>query len=182
MIGEREQWTTDERGQFVVLSATVVAVALGAVLLTYVHLGAHPDVRTDPSLSDRLTDGDRVLSVAVHEATGDVPREYGWSNRAGAATVVRDRINASRDRLADAHVESGVVYRTRYNRTAARAWADSQCPSGPDRQFGPCRADRGVVVQRRAGRTHVLAVAVDLSVTTERAAANVTHVFEPVER
>jgi len=174
--------TSRERGQFVVLAAAVVAVALAAVLLTYVHLGAHPDVRTAPSPADRLADGERVLSVAVHDAADGVPRHYGWSNRSGAVTVVRERINVTRDRLVDAHVDAGVVYRTRYNHTAATAFADTLCPDGPDRQFGPCRADRGVVVQRRAGRTHVLAVAVDISVHAEQATANVTHLLRPVER
>jgi hypothetical protein len=51
-----------------------------------------------------------------------------------------------------------------YNATRAATWRDRQCPNGPARQFGDCAADRGVVVQERAGDTHVLAVAFDVSV------------------
>jgi len=42
------------------------------------------------------------------------------------------------------------------------------------REFGPCRADRGVVVQERDDRTLVLAVAFDLTVVTERETTNLT--------
>nr|WP_254279967.1 hypothetical protein [Halomicroarcula marina] len=59
---------------------------------------------------------------------------------------------------------------------------DANCPSGPDRQFGDCAADRGVVVQERLGRTHVLGVAVDVTTTTERGETAVTAVLRPVER
>ena len=44
----------------------------------------------------------------------------------------------------------------------------ANCPGGPNRDFGPCEATDGVVVQERAGETVVLAVAFDVRVTTER--------------
>jgi len=53
------------------------------------------------------------------------------------------------------------------NATRAGAWATKNCPGGPARKFGPCERDGGLVVQERAGRTHVLAFAVDVTVTTD---------------
>jgi hypothetical protein len=72
--------------------------------------------------------------------------------------------------LISSRVESGTVYGVLYNRSAARAWAAAHCSEtrGPNRQFGACNASRGVVVQSRDGRTHVLAVAFDVRVTAER--------------
>ena len=72
-------------------------------------------------------------------------------------------------------------YRVTYNASAASDWAATNCPGGPGRQFGPCEVDRGVVVQERAGRTHVLAVALDVTVTTERGTYAVTLVVPAVE-
>ena len=72
-------------------------------------------------------------------------------------------------------------YRSASNASAATDWAATNCPGGSGRRFGPCEADRGVVVQERAGRTHVLAVAVDVTVTTERGTYAVTLVVPVVE-
>ncbi len=52
-------------------------------------------------------------------------------------------------------------------------------PHGPNRQFGGCQADRGVVVQNRDGETHVLAVAFNLRVTTELGWYEMTVVTTP---
>ena len=37
----------------------------------------------------------------------------------------------------------------------------------PRGEFGPCEADRGVVVQERVGRTHVVAAGFDVVVVTQ---------------
>jgi len=71
-------------------------------------------------------------------------------------------------------LREGVVYGIEYNESVAQAWGAEDCPGGPNRQFGDCEAIGGVVVQDRAGRTHVLGVAVDLRVTGEESASRST--------
>lgn len=66
------------------------------------------------------------------------------------------------------------------NESATRAWARENCPVGPNRQFGACRASDGVVVQERAGDTTVLAVAFDVRATTGRGTYEATVLVEVV--
>nr|WP_123537854.1 hypothetical protein [Halosimplex salinum] len=68
-----------------------------------------------------------------------------------------------------------------FNQTVAQRWASAECPGGSGRQFGPCEADRGVVVQERDDRTLVLAVGYDLDVTTEGEETQITTVLRAVE-
>ncbi|UPV98921.1 hypothetical protein M0R88_10300 [Halorussus gelatinilyticus] len=110
---------------------------------------------------------ERLLSRAVHDATSEATGEFAWDERAAAAAAVRDHLRPRLDALRSSRVESGTVYQVAYNRTAAAAWRDANCPGGPNRQFGACESDGGVVVQERAGGTHVLAVAFDVRVTTD---------------
>jgi hypothetical protein len=156
------------RGQVVLVAAAVVALALVPVLFSYLQLGYHDDVTASEQYTDPTRNAERFLERAVVDASDGVPADYNWGQRRAAVSEVRDRLAPRFDTLQAARVERGTVYRVRYNRSAARAYANEHCPGGPDRQFGPCRADRGVVVQHRAGETHVVAVAVDLTVTGER--------------
>jgi hypothetical protein len=170
-----------DRGQLVLVAAAVLAIALAPVVLAYLQLGYHADVAASGGYDDPVANAGDYLGRAVHEAAADVRSEYDWRARSDAVRAVRDRLNSNRSRLAEARVAAGTAYGTRYNDSAARAWAAANCPDGPNRQFGACEARRGVVVQERAGEAHVLAVALDVTVTTDRGSTEVTLVVPSVE-
>lgn len=166
---------TDGRGQFVLLAGLVVALALVAMLTAYLQLGYHADLVADGS-ERPVGDSADFLDRATFEATSPLRGEYAWSDRGEAVAAARDRLRSRLATLERARVVEGVVSRATFNATAASAWVARHCPSGPDRQFGPCVADRGVVVQERTDRTLVLAVAYDLNVTTDGGATRLTTV------
>jgi hypothetical protein len=154
------------RGQLVLLAAVALAAALVPMTLAYLQLGYHGDVGAAGVDDAPIRDAERVLDRALHDAVSGVPGEHAWANRTAAVTEVRSRLRSDLSRLNRSRVDTGTAYGVTYNRSRALVWTRESCPSGPDRQFGPCRADRGVAVQERAGRTHVLAAAFDLRVTT----------------
>jgi len=170
-----------DRGQLVLVSAAAVAIALAPLVLAYLQLGYHADVRASTDYDAPGENAQRFLDRAVGEAVDGIPADHDWAARDDAIEEVRDRLDSKRDRLATARVESGTAYGTDYNQTAAQAWADDNCPDGPDRQFGPCEAQQGVVVQRRDGRTHVLAVVLDVTITIERGTRTLTLAVRPAE-
>jgi len=163
-----------DRGQLVLLAAAVLAVALVPVLFAYLQLGYHGDVAASTDYESPARNAERFLDRAVHESRTGIPGNYSWRDRADAIDRVRTRLDGRLATLETARVESGTATQVDYNRTAARSWAGERCPGGPDRQFGPCEARQGVVVQERAGETHVLAVALDVTITTERGTRRVT--------
>jgi hypothetical protein len=157
-----------DRGQLVLVAAGVLAIALVPIVLAYLQFGYHADVRASVEYDDPERNAERVLERSVFEAVTGVRGEYDWWQRTGAARTVRDELRPRLETLRSARVEAGTAYEVSYNRTAAEAWATANCPSGPNRDFGPCEAEGGVVVQERAGESVVLAVAFDVRVTTER--------------
>ena len=170
----------NERGQLVLVAAVLVAVALAPVVLAYLQLGYHDDVRAASAVDEPTADTVRVLDRAVTRESESVPRNYPWDDRSAAVTAFRDDLAPVRSRLQTAEMERGTVIEITYNATAASAWQSTNCPSGPGREFGTCRTVRGVVVQERVDRTHVLAVGVDVTTTTERGETTVTVVVEGV--
>lgn len=170
--------TTRQRAQLVLAAAAVVAVALAPVVVAYLQLGYHADVTASEEFDAPDRNAERVLERAVHDAAADVPAEYAWDEREQAVDAVRADLEPRLDALRSSRVESGTVYQVEYNQSAAETWRQANCPSGPNRQFGPCEADRGVVVQERAGETQVLAVVFDVTVTTEDAEMRLTMVVE----
>lgn len=170
-----------DRGQLVLVAATLVAVALAPVVLAYLQLGYHGDVRATGAYDDPTADTVRVLDRSVTNVSGDVPRDYAWTEKESAVSTVRDELAPTRSRLRTATVKRGTVTEIRYNESAASAWQAANCPSGPDRQFGDCVADRGVVVQDRVDRTHVLAVAFDVTTTTSHGETTVTVLLRAVK-
>jgi len=164
----------------VLLAGVVVALALVAMLVAYLQLGYHADVRTASVDDDAAADGRSYLQRAVHDAARALRDGYAWSERGQAVTAMRDRLRPRIRALQRSRVESGVVFTTEFNRTAAQRWATANCPGGRGRAFGPCVADRGVVVQERGGRTLVLAVGYDLSVTTDDQQLRITTVTPAV--
>lgn len=173
-MGVSERAGNGGRGQLVLVAAVVVAVALVPIVLAYLQLGYHADVRASSDYDDPTADATGTMTRALSTATADVPGSYDWSERDDAVTTVRDRLEPRVERVEQARIEAGTVRSVSYNQTAAGAWAGSSCPDGLGRAFGPCEGIDGVVVQERAGETHVLGIAVDLTVTTERGRTTAT--------
>ncbi len=167
------------RGQLVLAAAGVLAIALLPLALAYLQLGAHPDVVATAESGTPVHDGVGVLERAVHEAGSDATGRP-WADREAAVAQVRSDLQPRFETLEASQVADVIAYEVAYNRTAATAWAATGCPSGPRRQFGDCAASDGVVVQERAGETTVLAVAVDLTVTTRDGVSDVTVVVPVV--
>jgi hypothetical protein len=182
MRSRRDRSGTDRgrRGQLVLAAAAVLALALVPVVLAYLQLGYHPDVAASADYDGHGENARRFLERSVHEAGTNATGEYGWSDRSAAVDEVHDRLTPRLDTLEASQVAEGVAYAVRYNRSAAGAWADANCPGGRGREFGPCRAIRGVVVQERAGETVIVAAAVDVRVTTPRGRRALTLVVRVV--
>ncbi|WP_128477503.1 DUF7261 family protein [Halorussus pelagicus] len=172
---------TRERAQLVLAAAALVAVALAPVVVAYLQLGYHADVTATAEYDAPDRNAERLLSRAVHDAAGEATGEFAWGERTAAAAAVRSDLSPRLNALRSSRVESGTVYQVGYNQSAAGAWSDANCPGGPNRQFGPCQAHEGVVVQERADETHILAVAFDVRVTTENAETALTLIVERVE-
>jgi len=168
----------DGRGQLVLAAAGVVAVAVLAMTVAYLQLGAHPDVDAERDVGPReaVDRGVAVLDRAVAEAKVD-RTGTDWANRSSVVDRVRADLRPAMASLRTARVARGVAYAVDYDREAAREYAARACPSGDGRAFGDCEARRGVVVQERAGETTVLAVAFELTVTTPDGDASVTVVL-----
>lgn len=162
------------RGQLVLVAAVVVAVALLPVVLAYLQLGYHADVRASADYDDPTEDAVGALTRSLHRAASAVPANYGWRDRGAAAQRVRDRLKPTVRRVEHGRIDAGTARHVSFNGTEARRWAASSCPGGPSREFGACEAIDGVVVQDRTGRTHVLGIVVDITVTTDRGRTETT--------
>jgi hypothetical protein len=134
--------------------------------LAYLQFGYHADVQTATVEDDTVPAVERTLHQSLISASGDISARHGWHNRSDAVTTFRDRLRPSIDSLSTARLDDGTAIEVIYNDSRAQMWEDNHCPRGLDRDFGPCRTDRAVVIQERDGRTHVLAIAVDIHVTT----------------
>jgi hypothetical protein len=170
-----------ERAQFVLAAAAVVAVALAPAVLAYLQLGYHPDAAANDDYDAPLADAERLLSRGVHEA-GTNATGADWSDRDRTVERVRGLLDPRLRALEGSRVADGLAYTVRYDALGAREWADANCPRGEGRRFGPCEADRGVVVQQRAGETTVLAVAFEVRATTDRGRYATSLVVRVVDR
>lgn len=165
------------RGQLVLVAAVLVAVAIVPLVVAYMQLGYHADVRASGAHDDPSADARSVLVRAVHEAGADVQSTYRWSDRDAAVDTVRSRLGPRIATVETARVEEGIHRNISYNQTLASRHARTSCQRGPNRQFGTCTAIGGVVVQGRDGWTHVIAVAFDLRSTTERSRTELSTVI-----
>lgn len=150
------------RAQLVLVAAVVMTAALVPLALAYLQLGYGASVPVD---DDPVRDATDTTERALVDAADGVPDSYVWSDRGAAVDTVRQRLRPTLTTLNRSRLDDDTALAVTYNASRARAWASANCPGGPGRAFGPCRADRGVVVQERAGKTHVLAVAVDVRVS-----------------
>lgn len=165
----------DDRGQLVLAAAGVVAVAVLAMAVAYLQLGAHPDVSAERDVGPREAT-ERAVGV-LERAVADARMENTgtpWAGRQAVVDAVRDDLAPALDSLRTARIAKGTAYSVEYDQRAAREYARERCPSGDGREFGDCEARRGVVVQERAGETTVLAVAFEVVVTTPDGETTVT--------
>lgn len=168
--------TEDERGQLVLVASLVLALALVAIGVAYLQLGYHEDIGTGDE--DPVTQLAGTLDRAVHDTATGIPGSYDWSERGAAAETIGEKLAVTGETLETSRLSDGHVYRIERNETHADQWVPDNCPSGPNRQFGSCTAIDGIAVQERNGRTHPLAVAFDIEITTPNRETEVTLVVE----
>ena len=159
------------------LAAVALAIALVPLALAHVQLGYTADVRGSPVDDDPGRDAERTLTVALIDAIDTIPETHEWSDRASAVTTVRTNLAPTLAAVNRSDLEAGTVASVTYNHTRGTVWASGNCPGGPDRQFGPCTADRGVVIQERSGDTHVVAVAFDIRIVSRSGELELTTVL-----
>lgn len=166
--------TENRRAQLVLVAAGVIALGLVPVALAHLQVGYHPDVGYGVESQSPGRDAVGALDRSVYDAADGIPETHSWDERESAVRTVEERLEPRLDVVRTARIEDGIAYQLVYNESSAARWAEDDCPDGPDRQFGPCEAHGGVVVQERAGATHVLGVAVDVAATTERGTTDLT--------
>ncbi|WP_267161488.1 DUF7261 family protein [Halovenus salina] len=165
-----------DRGQLVLVAALALSLVLVSLGVAYLQLGYDSDIdRPDQQPAQQL---ERVLDRAVHNASAGISADYSWADRDSAVRAATDKLDETMKRLETSRLRDGHVYSITRNETRAIAWRSANCPSGPDRQFGSCDSEDGVVVQERHGQTHVLAVAFDFVITTPDAELSVTLTIE----
>ncbi|MFC7166703.1 DUF7261 family protein [Halospeciosus flavus] len=86
----------------------------------------------------------------------------------------RTALDPHLDGLRTASLDDGTAIRVERNESTAVAWRRAHCPRGEGRRFGGCQAIDGVVVQNRAGQTHVLAAAFDVRVVAPAGTTRLT--------
>lgn len=169
----------NRRGQLVLVAAAIIAVGLVPLLTAYLQLGYSADLRSTADARSPAEDAIRALDGAVHDAAVNVTGSYDWSERDDAVADLHSHLGPRIETVETALVDRGVARSISFNDTLAAGVASAECPSGPDRRFGDCEARRGVVVQERAGETHVHAVGFDVRSTTDRGESAVTVLVRP---
>lgn len=161
------------RGQLVLVAAVVAALALVPVAAAYLQFGYAPGVAdTDADRGERVVrELDRLGDGAAERATGRA-----WSEREAAVRELRAALGPRVDTLETSRLGDAVAVRITENESAAASVA---CPTGPGRAFGNCERDGGVLVQERANETVVVAVALDVRVTTPDGTTRFVHVIRP---
>lgn len=157
----------DERGQTVFVAAAMLALALVPLGFAYLQLGYHEDVTASTEPETPGSETIRLLERAVYDA-GAEATGHPWQGRTGAVAQVNASLAPREADIEAAQVKRGVAVRIERNASAAAAWAIENCLVGAGRVFGDCEAIGGLVVQERAGETHLLAVAYDLQIVDDR--------------
>lgn len=169
----------DDRGQLVLVAAAVLALALVPLGFAYLQLGYHADVEAAGAEASPGSETLRLLERAVHEASREAVGQP-WAGRDGAAARVDDSLAADVDTIEAAQVERGIAAEIQQNASEAAEWTAANCPGGSGRSFGECETRGGLVLQERAGETHLVAVAFDVHVVSERGEADLTVVVRAV--
>ncbi|WP_435186316.1 DUF7261 family protein [Halobellus sp. EA9] len=154
----------DDRGQIVLVSAAVVAVALLAMTVAYAQLGydGDRDAAADVKVAS-LGEIDRSLAGSVRTAATAVTARNDaadrWRDRRVVAAEISAAVESDVARLERAHAAESRSLTVTFDDAAAARWARGECPGGRGRDFGPCRAIGGIVVQERAGTATPVAAA-----------------------
>lgn len=165
------------RAQLVVSMAVVVTVALVPVAAAYLQLGyASTPLESRSSHADDVT---RVLDRSVADATGEVSGEYSWAEWSAAIDELRTRLEPALSGISSMPGHETSSVQVEYNQTDASRIAANTCPGGEGRQFGPCRAAGGIVVQERAGETTIVAASFDVRIRTPDSSATITTRIDP---
>lgn len=166
------------RGQLVLLAAGVIVIALFPVVLAYFQLGYAGDVQSDTSASAPTEETLRALERATFDAGAPIQSDYEADESGAARQAFLDRFDNSTAAVETSQLAAGTVVEIEVNNSVASAYATSDCPGGDGRAFGNCTATDGVVTQERAGQAHVVAVGVDVRLTTEDGSVEVTDVVD----
>ncbi|GAB3690837.1 hypothetical protein GCM10028857_27610 [Salinarchaeum chitinilyticum] len=166
------------RSQLVLVAAGVIAMGLLPVVIAYTQLGYAGMAASDPTATTPTDDAQWAVERAAFSASTELQGARDWDARTEVVDDVAARFDARVASIETGSVERGTVHQIERNGSAATAWASASCPGGPDRQFGPCEAVDGVVVQERGGDTHVVAIAVDLRTVVEDATYDGTYVLD----
>ncbi|UPM43584.1 DUF7261 family protein [Halocatena salina] len=167
-----------DRGQLVLVAAVFIAVSFVPITVAYLQLGYSADVKasSDTPVESLESTVQRLEHVIYTETNGTTA----WSHRNHTVTELHTRLEPHASAIETEHITHSV--RIEYNESAASEWALTNCPNGSARQFGPCTADRGVVVQERIGEAHLLAVAFDMTLKNDRERIEATMIIGPTDR
>lgn len=180
-MSDRSHPTTTERGQLVLVAAVFIAVACVPITVAYLQLGYDADIEaSSDGAGESLRSTTQLLQRGAHDARTN--NTTAWEHRNDTVTAIRNRLEPHISAIETEGITTGAVQRVRYNGSAATEWANTNCPNGSARRFGSCTADRGVVVQERIGETHGLAVAFDVTLTTDRKRIEATVIVRPIDR
>lgn len=166
------------RAQVVLAAAVVVAVALVPMLLVYLQLGYPAGAAAEATDDDGLADARHYLDRATTDATEDV-RGLDWSERDTTARRLNSSLANATARLEARGAARDRSYRVAPAPETATRLAREDCPGGEHRAFGACESARGIVLQRRANQTTVVAVAFSIRVRSPRGTTNATVVVRP---
>lgn len=166
------------RSQLVLVAAGVAAMGLLPIVLAYTQLGYGAAATAEPAATGPSDDALRALERAAFDAAEPVQGRTNWSRRSAVADAVVAQFDARAASIETAGVEREIVHEVERNQSAAAAWASANCPWESNREFGSCEAEEGVVLQERAGETHVVLVAVDLRTVTEEVTYSGTYVLD----
>jgi hypothetical protein len=123
------------------------------------------------------------IRLAGHLENNNATQPVKWSNPILETGLDlghgQNRIDVSLSSLNRSALGRGIALQVSFNDTLATQVANTSCPGGRGRAFGPCEADRGVVVQERVGRTHVVAAGFDVLVVSQDGERRLRTVVEP---
>lgn|GEM_PF-230643 len=166
------------RSQLVLVAAGVAAVGLLPIVVAYTQLGYTGVAGSDPAATTPTDDVLDALERAAFEASVDSQARSPWSERERVASDVGRLFDERAAAIESAGVDRERAHAIDRNASRAAAVASEACPGGPNRQFGPCDAIQGVVVQERGGETHVIAIAVDVRTVVADGTFDGTYVLD----
>ena len=173
-----------DRGQIVLVAAAVVAVALLSMTLAYAQLGYDADRTGAGGTVASVSEVDRSLTGSLRTAAREARHrnDRSWRDHRSVADDVRESLQTDIGRIERAQAAERRSLSIEFRDAAATRWARSRCPEGRGRDFGPCRAIGGIVLQERAGETVVVAAAFRLRIVSPAESTTVTTVSRTVPR